>query len=89
MDGLLLEKVSKIAELSSGILVAKIQFPVLFECMAKHIFLLPVHNALAERQFNLAELYLDPNMSEESNQSIQLFVQNVIHEKKNRKSEFI
>ena len=87
LDSFLLEEVSKIAELSSGILVTKIQFPMLFEWMARHIFSLPVHNALAERQFNLAELYLDPNMSEESNQSIQLFVQNVIHEEKDRKSD--
>ena len=81
MDGLRVEEVSKITELSSGILVTKIQFPMLFEWMAKYIISLPVHNALTEGQFNLAERYLDPNMLEESNQSIQLFVQNVIHER--------
>ena len=89
LDGLLLEQVSTIAELSSGVLVAKIQFPMLFEWMAKHIFSLPVHNALDEHQFNLAELYLVPSMSEESNQSIQLFVQNVIQEKRTEKVTFI
>ena len=45
------------------------------------MFSLPVHNALAERQFNIADLYLDPNMSEETNQATQLFVQNIIHER--------
>ena len=53
--------------------------------MEKHVFPLPVHNALAERRLN-AELYLDPNMSEETNQAIQFFVQNVVHEKNDKKA---
>ena len=53
----------------------------MFEWNAKHIFSLPVHNALAERQFNIASMYLDPNMSEETIQATQLFVQNIIHKK--------
>ena len=53
----------------------------MYQWNARHIFSLPVHNALAERQFNIASLYLDPNMSEESGQSTQLFVQNIIHQK--------
>ena len=50
------------------------------------MFSLPVHNVLAERQFNIAELDLDPNMSEQTNQAIQLFVQNVVHEKNDKKA---
>ena len=44
------------------------------------IFSLPVHNALAERQFNIA------NMSEETIQATKLFVQNTIHKKGVNKS---
>ena len=80
----LLKEISKIAELTSGVMISKKNFPVLFNWMEKHVFSLPVHNALAERQFNIAELYLDPNMSEEANQAIQLFVQNVVHEKNDK-----
>ena len=54
-----------ISEMKTGVLISKE----------------PVHNALAERQFNIADLYLDPNMSEETNQATQLFVQNIIHER--------
>ena len=75
-----------IAEMKSGVLITRKQFPHLHEWFAIHVFSLPVHNALAERQFNIASLYLDPNMSEESNQVTQLFVQNVIHRKTNKKS---
>ena len=82
----LLKEISKIAELTTGVMISKTNFPVLFSWMAKHVFSLPVHNALAERQFNIAELYLDPNMSEETNQAIQLFVQNVVHEKYDKKA---
>ena len=82
----LLKEISKIAELTSGVMISKKNFPVLFNWMAKHVFSLPVHNALAERQFNITELYLDPNMSEETIQAIQLFVQNVVHEKTDKKA---
>ena len=53
--------------------------------MAKHVFSLPVHNALSERQFIVATLYLDPNMSGETNEAIQLFLQNVVHERMTEK----
>ena len=49
-------------------MISKKNFPVLFNWMEKHVFSLPVHNALAERQFNIAQLFLDPNMPEETNQ---------------------
>eukprot|EP00117_Sycon_ciliatum_P043689 scpid18065/ scgid31604/ len=44
-----------------------------------HIFGLPVHNVLAERQFNLANIYLSANESEISRQATQLFAQNILH----------
>ena len=40
---------------------------------------------LSKWQFNIAELFLDPNMSEETSQAIQLFVQHVVHEKNDKK----
>ena len=58
LDPVLIKETQKIAEMSGGVLINKEQFLVLFEWNAKHIFSLPVHNALAEKQ------YLDPNMSE-------------------------
>ena len=79
-DPELIKEIHAIAEMTEGLLLSKESFPILYKWNAKHIFSLPVHNALAERQFNIASLYLDPNMSEESVQSTQLFVQN-IHQK--------
>ena len=66
--------------MESGVFITQQLFPALFEWFARHIFALPVHNALAERQFNIATFYLDPNTSEESIQAIQLFVQNIVHQ---------
>ena len=76
----LIKEIHEIAERTEGVLLSKEHFPVLYQWNAKHRFSLPVHNALAERQFNIANLYLDPNMSEEPVQSTQLFVKN-IHQK--------
>eukprot|EP00117_Sycon_ciliatum_P031939 scpid98296/ scgid24885/ len=53
--------------------------PLLWNWCTMHIFALPVHNVLAERQFNLAAIYLSPNESEASKQSSHLFVQNILH----------
>ena len=60
--------------MKTGVLISKESFPHLFDWNAKHVFSLPVHNALAERQCNIADPYLDPNLSEETNQATQLFV---------------
>ena len=81
LDPKILKEITQIGEMKNGLLVTKELFPLLHEWNAKHIYSLPVHNALAERQFNIASLYLDPNMSEESIQATQLFVQNIIHKK--------
>ena len=75
-DGQLLKEIYHISEMNTGVLNSKESFPHLFDWHAKH-----VHNALAERQFNIADLYLDPNMSEETNQATQMFVQNIIHQR--------
>ena len=80
-DGQLLNEIYHISEMKTGVLISKESFPHLFDWYAKHVFSLLVHNALAaERQSNIANLYLDPNMSEETNQATQLFEQN-IHER--------
>ena len=58
LDPVLVEEIQKIAEMSEGILIKKEQFPaVLFEWNAKHVFPLPVHNALAEKQFNIGSMF--------------------------------
>ena len=44
----LLKEISKIAELTTGVMISKTNFPVLLSWMAKHVFSLPVHNALAD-----------------------------------------
>ena len=85
LDPEILKEIAQIGEMKNGILVTKELFP-LYEWNAKHIYSLPVHNALAERQFNIASLYLDPNMSEESIQATQLFVQNTIQKKGAKKA---
>ena len=71
-DPELTKEIHAIAEMTEGVLLSKERFPVLYWWNAKHIFFLSVHNALAERQFNIASSYLDPNMSEESVHSTQL-----------------
>ena len=55
------------------------QEPHLWSWCCKHIFPLPVSNTIAERQFNIASIYLSPTESEESKQSSHLFVENVLH----------
>ena len=78
LDPKILKEIAQIGEMKNEILVTKELFPLLHEWNPKPIYSLPVHNALAERQFNIPSLYLDPNMSEESIQATQLFVQNII-----------
>ena len=73
--------------MESGVFIKKQLLPALFEWFARHIFALPVHSALAERQFNIATLYLDPNVSEESIQATQLFVQNMINQKSGKSNK--
>ena len=50
-----------------------------FEFYAKNIFSLPVNNVLAERHFNLSQLYLNDNRSELSKQASATFVGNILH----------
>ena len=64
---------------SQGSFISKEATPNLFELYAKHIFSLPVNNVLAERQFNLSQLYLTDNMSELSKQASITFVENILH----------
>ena len=53
--------------------------PHLWQWFATYVFAMPVNNVIAERQFNIASIYLHPNESELSKQASHLFVENVLH----------
>ena len=59
-----LGEIKEIALSPRGSLISKEATPNLFEFYAKNIFSLPVNNVLAERHFNLFQLYLNDNRSE-------------------------
>ena len=75
----LLKEIRIVANTSSPKLVNLDTEPILYMWFAKYLFVLPVNNVIAERQFNIASLVLQPNMSELSKQATQCFVENVIH----------
>ena len=79
MEPQLLSEIKEIASSPHSSLISKEATPNLFEFYAKHIFSLPVNNVLAERQFNLSQLYLNDNMSELSKQASITFVENILH----------
>ena len=85
----LLNEIKAMASSPQSCLISKEATPHLFEFYAKHIFSLPVNNVIAERQFNLSQLYLNDNMSELSKQASITFVQNILHNGKtnNRTTE--
>lgn len=74
----LLCEIKEMALSQQSSLISKEATPKLFEFYAKHIFSLPVNNVLAERQFNLSQLYLNDNMSELSKQASITFVENIL-----------
>lgn len=61
-------------------LISPMVQPALYQWYAVHLFAVPVNNVVAERQFNIGSIYLDPNQSELSKQASHLFVENVLHE---------
>ena len=75
----LLSEIKEIALSPQSSLISKEATPNQFEFYAKHIFSLPVNNVLAERQFNLSQLYLNDNMSELSKQASITFVEDILH----------
>ena len=75
----MLSEIKEIASSPHSSLISKEATPNLFEFYAKHIFSLPANNVLAERQFNLSQLYLNDNMSELSKQASITFVENILH----------
>ena len=74
-----LGEIKEIALSPQGSLISKEATPNLFEFYAKNIFSLPVNNVLAERHFNLSQLYLNDNRSELSKQASATFVGNILH----------
>ena len=79
----LLNDIKRVATSPQSSLISKEANPHLFEFYAKHIFSIPVNNVIAERQFNLSQLYLQNNMSELSKQASITFVENILHSGKN------
>lgn len=75
----LLNDIKRAATSPQSSLISKEANSHLFEFYAKHIFSIPVNNVIAERQFNLSQLYLQNNMSELSKQASITFVENVLH----------
>ena len=75
----LLNEIKAVATSHERFLINKESTPQLFEFYAKHIFSLPVNNVIAERQFNLSQLYLHDNLSELSKQASITFVENILH----------
>lgn len=75
----LLNEIKAVATSHERFLINKESTPQLFEFYAKHIFSLPVNNVIAERQFNLSQLYLHDNLSELSKQASIMFVENILH----------
>ena len=79
----LLNDIKRVATSPQSSLISKEANPHLFEFYTKHIFSIPVNNVIAERQFNLSQLYLQNNMSELSKQASTTFVENILHSGKN------
>ena len=74
----LLTEIKAISTSPESCLINKDTTPHLFEFYAKHIFSIPVNNVIAERQFNLSQLYPHDNLSELSKQASVTFVENTI-----------
>ena len=72
-------EIKAVATSDESFLINKESIPQLFLFYAKHIFSLPVNNVIAERQFNLSQLYLHDNLSELSKQASITFVENILH----------
>ena len=85
----LIYDIKRVATSLQSSLISKEANPHLFEFFAKHIFSIPVNNVIAERQFNLSQLYLQSSMSELSKQASITFVENILHSGKtnNRTTE--
>ena len=85
-DASIFREIKALAECKAPPLISQELEPALYEWYAVHLFAVPVNNVVAERQFNIASIYLDPNQSELSKQATHLFVENVLHEPDERYS---
>eukprot|EP00117_Sycon_ciliatum_P005381 scpid48283/ scgid9350/ len=72
-------EIRALADCSSGTVPTSTSEPHLWQWHKQHVFAIPVNNVIAERQFNVADIYVHPNESEASKQATHLFVENVLH----------
>ena len=81
----LLNDIKRVATSPQSSLLSEEANPTFFSSMPKYIFSIriPVNNVIAERQFNLSQLYLQNNMSDLSKQTSISFVENILHSGKN------
>ena len=79
----LLNDIKRVATSPQNSLINKEANPHLFEFYVKHIFSIPVNNVIADRQFNLSQLYIQNNMSKLTKQASITFVENILHKGKN------
>ena len=85
----LLSEIKEIAPSPQSSLIGTEAISNLFEFYAKNIFSLPVNHVLAERHFNLSQLYLNDNRSELSKHASVTFVEKILRSGKtnNRTTE--
>eukprot|EP00117_Sycon_ciliatum_P028306 scpid18540/ scgid22779/ len=83
VSDVMMAEVKSIAEGSTGNCLSPDKTPETWKWFVKHVFAIPVNNVVAERQFNIAQLYVHPNESELSKQATHLFVENIIHKTAN------
>lgn len=72
-------EIKAVAQRTSPSMPSRDSEPHLWKWFATYLFVMPVNNVLAERQFNIANIYVSPNESELSKQASHLFVENVLH----------
>eukprot|EP00117_Sycon_ciliatum_P008630 scpid78504/ scgid3842/ len=77
-------KITDLAKKASPSTIDAEKEPCTWTWFCKHIFALPVNNAMAERQFNLANIHLTASDSEQSKQATHLFVENILYSKQSR-----
>ena len=72
-------EVATLAEQASASTPTSSSEPHTWHWYCTYVFAIPVNNAVAERQFNIAQLYTSSNECELSKQATHLFVENVVH----------
>lgn len=75
----MLQEAAVLANQTSPSCPSAVNQPHTWRWFCPHIFSTPVNNVMAERQFNISQLYINTNESELSKQASHLFVENIIH----------